>query len=81
MSGKQARRTRRQVNKAYKENYNSMRARVLTQIEDNPDFAMRLHYNAINGLSTKWKRLQASVVHAWRLVDRSPVIKLRREEG
>jgi len=81
MSGKQARNTRKKINKAYKDNYKVMQARVLTDIEANPDFAMKLHYNAINGLNTKWKRFQASVIHAWRLIDRSPVIKLSRKEG
>lgn len=81
MSGKQARNMRRAVNKAYKANYNEMQARILTDVEGNPAFAMKLHCNAINGLNTRWKRFSSSVTHAWRLIDRSPVIKLRRKEG
>ena len=81
MSAKTEKKVRKKVRKAYQANHDAMQARILADLEHRPDFALLVHYNAIKGIDGWWNRLYASLHHAWRLIDRSPVIKLRRKEA
>lgn len=81
MSAKQAKALRKKMRKAYEKEKEMMLGRVLSDIEDNQEFALHMHYNSINKLSTFRKRLLASVSHAWRLIDRSPVIRLKGQKN
>jgi len=78
MNGSKVKKMRREVRKAYGQNEREMYARVLTDIEANPDFALMVNTNAISKQEGWLNRTRLRISHAWRVIDCSPVVRVRR---
>jgi hypothetical protein len=75
MSGKTARKLRKEVRRSYEANADVVLARVIKKMEQNPNFALAVHTNALAESSGgKIKRAVRRLYHAWRIIDTSPVV-------
>jgi len=71
MNGRQSKKIRKDIRRAYEGNKNQMLARVIKDMEANPDFCLAVHNEAVKG------RVLLRIKHAWRLIDTSPHIKMK----
>ena len=77
MSGKSSKKLRKEIRRSYEANRQAMLARVLADMEENPEYVLKVHTTAISKQDGRWRRIWMRLRHAWRLIDTSRHIKLR----
>ncbi|RME56840.1 hypothetical protein D6779_09895 [Candidatus Parcubacteria bacterium] len=77
MNGRSSKKIRKEVRRSYEANRQAMLARVLSDMEENPEYALKVHTVSISKQHGKLRRAWMRISHAWRLIDTSPQIRLR----